>query len=542
MNFIERILDVLDASPHKPLVTEVDGTTLLPTVGPELARLVREARAALRGRGVRPGDRVALIGANSTLWVAADLAILAEGGVTVPIYPHQAADAQRIILEDSEPRLIVCEDERTAQAGGGAPAATVHLRDLYGHGEQITDRAAPRDVDDVVSIIYTSGISGEPKGVRQTLGNLDYALPVVTDAIEAIVADVEGDHRIFHYLPFCFAGSRLMLWLSLCRGHSIYLATHVDALFDEMATARPHYLLAVPAFLERLKARLERDLAERPRGLQLLWRRGMSAWRNRAQGKLTFFDKATLPLAQRLVFDGVRRRLGPALTCLISSSAPLGADTQRWFEMIGVPVYQAYGLTETTGIVSLDKAGRIEPGRVGHPVHGCEVRVDPDTSELLVRGPNVFAGYWRKPDDTAAAFSDGGWFHTGDRVERDDSGSLRIIGRAKNLLVAASGYNIAPEPLERKLVETIAGVQHAVVVGHGRPYLTAIVSGDARREDVDRGVKRINEALPHYSRVKKFYITDEPFTPDNGMLTHNRKLRRDAIEAIYDKAIEAMYA
>jgi long-chain acyl-CoA synthetase len=217
----------------------------------------------------------------------------------------------------------------------------------------------------------------------------------------------------------------------------------------------------------------------------------------------------------------------------------LSEDVQRWFTMIGMPVYQVYGLTETTGIVTIDDTKNVGLGRVGYPVPGCELKLS-EEGELLCRGPNIFTGYWGRPDATAQVLVNG-WLRTGDQAELDSRGSLRVIGRLKDVIVPASGHNVAPAPIEDLLQQGAEGIQQAVVVGHGRPYLTALVTGDVEPNLLDRALARINAGLPHYQRVRKLYRAPEPFTPENGLLTANQKLRRAMIEARYHDAIEEMY-
>jgi long-chain acyl-CoA synthetase len=202
-------------------------------------------------------------------------------------------------------------------------------------------------------------------------------------------------------------------------------------------------------------------------------------------------------------------------------------------------VYQAYGLTETTGIVSLDEPDKVVPGRVGIALEGVETRIS-EEGELQVRGPNIFKGYWRKPDETAKAIVDD-WFLTGDQVEIE-AGNLKIIGRVKNLLVPESGHNVAPEPLEETFREHCPQAEQCVVIGHARPFLAILVTGNPPREVVDAALERVNADLPFYRRLREAILVDESFTPENGMLTANQKLRRAVIEQRFRPQIDEMYA
>ncbi len=208
--------------------------------------------------------------------------------------------------------------------------------------------------------------------------------------------------------------------------------------------------------------------------------------------------------------------------------------------MLGIPVLQVYGLTETTAICTMDDPRHLEPGKVGPAIPEIEMQVG-ENQEILVRGPNIFPGYWNRPHETARVLRDG-WFHTGDQGEVDAAGNWRIIGRLKNLIILNSGHNIAPEPLEDELVRRLPGAQQAVLVGNGCSFLAAIVTGKCRRDEVERVLEQFNHELPHYKGVRAFYLSAEAFSVENGLLTANGKLKRDAISARFRSAIDEMYA
>lgn len=538
MSFIDTLFSNLEASKHRPVVTEVHGDQLVATTGAELADLVARARGRLRARGLKPGDRAVLLAHNGAHWVAADLALLGEGAVVVPMYARQDPAELVAMMHDCRPVLVVCgSDELVGGVRAHWPEAPVLTYPELFDGEPVREPPVSRAPSDPVTIVYTSGTSGEPKGVVNTVANVDFMLPRTAGALEAMMGPARREHRVFHYLPFCFSGSRVVLWTCLYRANGIMVSTDLSQLTTELATARPNYLLNVPAVLERIRRGVDAKVRGRGRAVAWLYDRAVDAWLRSSRGRR---DRALVALARRLIFRKVRRQLGPDLECLICGSAPLAEETQRWFGLLDLPVYQVYGLTETTAIVTMDVPPVSVPGRVGRAIDGVEMRLG-DDGELLVRGPNVFAGYFERPDATAAAF-DGDWFRTGDQAEIDVDGRLRIVGRTKNLLVPASGHNVAPEPLEQMLVEGIPGVEQAVVVGHGRPWLAALLTGDLEPSVVDEHLARINEGLPHYRRIRAWHRCDEPFTVENGLLTANQKLRRREVEARYADAVEAMYA
>jgi long-chain acyl-CoA synthetase len=207
--------------------------------------------------------------------------------------------------------------------------------------------------------------------------------------------------------------------------------------------------------------------------------------------------------------------------------------------MLGIPVLQVYGLTETTAICTMDDPRHVEPGRVGPAIGGVEMKLG-ENDEIVVCGPNIFSGYWNRPEETAKALHDG-WFHTGDQGEVDAAGNWRIIGRIKNLIVLGSGHNIAPEPIEDELLQAMSGAQQVVLVGNGRGYLSAIVTGKVTREQAQAALDAVNLSLPHYKQVRAFRIRAEAFSIENGLLTANGKLKRGVIAARLKSEIEEMY-
>src|SRR6266436_2823696 len=260
----------------------------------------------------------------------------------------------------------------------------------------------------------------------------------------------------------------------------------------------------------------------------------------------TLFPSAPLrsvpSMPRRAKPGSARMRDAPAphLRALICGSAPLAPETQQFFLMIGIPVLQAYGLTETTAICTLDDPRlQAEPGYVGQAIRGIEMKTV-DNEEIVVRGPHVFAGYWNRPEETARVLRDG-WFHTGDRGEVNLCGNWRIIGRIKNLIILNSGHNIPPEPIEDKIAQHLPGAQHVVVVGNGRGYLCVLVAGSVEPQDLQSALDAVNPALPHYRQIRNFAVVRESFTPENGMLTANGKLRRDTINSRFASEINSMY-
>jgi long-chain acyl-CoA synthetase len=443
------------------------------------------------------------------------------------------------MLRDAEATLLIVSDAALlASIEPHLPSgcALVRYEELFAQEDAVTG-AAESNADEPITIIYTSGTSGEPKGVMLSARNVDFMLDVTVERIGRMTEAGREEDRVFHYLPLCFAGSRIMLWSQLRRGNPMFLSTDLGNLAEEMRTATPHYFLNVPVLLERIKAGVEKKLGEKP-WLHRLYANAIAAAGKEVAAR-SGKDKLALALGERLLFPKIKKLLGENLEFLVCGSAPLAEATQRWFQILGLPVYQVYGLTETTGIVTIDDTDNVVAGRVGFPVPGCEIAIG-EGGELLCRGPNVFAGYFRRPEASAEILRDG-WFHSGDQAELDAAGRVKIIGRLKDVIVPESGHNVAPVPIEDRMQRAAVGIEQVVVVGHGRPYLTALVAGDIADHDLDAVREAVNAALPHYQRLRKAFRVPELFTPENGLLTANQKLRRKAIEAHYRDAIEEMY-
>jgi long-chain acyl-CoA synthetase len=242
-----------------------------------------------------------------------------------------------------------------------------------------------------------------------------------------------------------------------------------------------------------------------------------------------------------LIFRNIRDRFGSNLRGLVCGSAPLAPETQDFFAMLGIPIWQVYGLTETCGICTMDDPAQPgEPGRVGLAIPGIEMKAG-DNDEILVRGPNIFPGYWNRPEETARVLQEG-WFHSGDQGEMNSRENWRISGRIKNLLVLNSAHKVAPEPLEEKIAQRLAGAQQVVVVGNGRGYLCVLITGTVDANAAQDALDKLNMEVPHYRQIRNFVILPEAFTPESGLLTANGKLRRDAINDKFHTEIEQMYA
>ena len=556
MNFLENIFSRLHAASGRVVLIEARDGGNVPATGADLLRQIQAARGYLRASGLAKGDRCALVAPNSIRWAALDLAILAEGLIAVPLYARQAPEELAAMLRDAGPGLICCGDAALRDAIGAAlPDAQnnaprlVLFDEIFGAASQPApdEPVAPVTLSpqDTVAILYTSGTSGEAKGVMLTAGNIGHMLSCTTERLDQLMGARDVPDRVFHYLPFCFAGSWILLLSCLSRTSVLTLSMDLTKLADEMRGAAPNYFLNVPTLLERIRAGVEDGIRKRGGTIAKIFDRAQPAWLRVNAKTPRPWDFFWLGLAGTFIFPSIRKRLGPNLRALICGSAPLARETQLFFMMLGIPVLQVYGLTETTAICTMDdprhiQSGQIEPGRVGPAIAGIEMKIG-ENQEILVRGPNIFPGYWHRPEQTAQVLRDG-WFHTGDQGDVDASGNWRITGRLKNLVILNSGHNIAPEPIEEELLRAIRGAQHVVLVGNGRSFLAAIVTGNAARAEIESQLERLNATLPHYRKIRMFHVAQEPLTIENGLLTANGKLKRDAIAARFADEIERMYA
>ncbi len=546
MNFLEHIFDKLEATENTTVLWELHDQhefNFGPT-GRGLLKQVAQARTFLRSKGLKEGDRCALLGHNGIDWVALDLAIMAEGLIVVPLYARQAPAELVAMMKDCSPALICCGDQ-TLRDGIAQNWPDVPPQYLFKEILAQTDvgvLAKPQLADsDPVTIIYTSGTSGEAKGVVLTAGNVSHMLDCTSGRLNLLMENKPGQDRVFHYLPFCFAGSWIMLLTCLLRGSLLTLNTDLGKLANEMRTVAPDYFLNVPALLERMRKAVDEQLWKTGGIVRMIYTRAKAAWMRKQEGRTRFSDASWLALANTMVFPTIRKKMiGANLKALICGSAPLNVETQLYFNMLGIAVLQVYGLTETTAICTMDDPRHVEPGRVGPVINGIEMKLG-ENEELIVRGPHIFPGYWNRPQETAKALRDG-WFHTGDQGEVDAAGNWRIIGRIKNLIILGSGHNIAPEPIEDELLRNLPGAQQIVLVGNGRGYLSMIVTGSVTREQAQVAVDAVNSQLPHYKQVRAFHVHPEPFSIENGLLTANGKLKRDLIAATLQPEIEEMYS
>jgi long-chain acyl-CoA synthetase len=548
MPFVGEIFSQLKATAATTVLQEIRDGQVTGVTGGEFLELVNKARTFLAAKALKKGDRCGLLAANSIRWMAIDLAAMAEGLIVVPLYFRQAPAELITMMKDSTVALVCCGDATLRDGihqnwtGVNWPEPPPHFLfdEIFAGVDGITlDRPQVRDTD-AVTIIYTSGTSGEAKGVVLAAANVGFMLGCTSARLDVLMGGRSGQDRVFHYLPLSFCASWIAVLTFLLRGSLVTLNTDLTKIPSDMPAVAPHYFLNVPQLLERMQRGVDEQIAQKGGVAQAIYSRAKSAWVRQKEKRPQAGDALWMWLANTIVFPAIRKKMvGEHLKALICGSAPLTPETQDYFSMLGISVLQVYGLTETTGICTMDDPNHVTPGRVGPAIPGIEMKLA-DNDEIIVRGPNVFPGYWNRPQQTADVLRDG-WFHSGDQGEVDGSGNWRIVGRLKNLIVLGSGHKIAPETIEEDIARHLPAAQQVVVVGNGRGFLSAIVTGNVTPEQVQSALAAVNPHLPHYKQVRAFRVRPDAFSIENGMLTANGKLKRDLISACMKSEIEEMY-
>jgi long-chain acyl-CoA synthetase len=534
-------------------------------------RVLRLA-AWLEAEGVKPGDRVGVLGHNSIEWFLSDFAILRLGAVTVPAYFTDPTESVEYVFNDAGCKIILVEageqqkklnslDIKTIPFSGAGKSVDSISRDEKwdsGPGVETPDR------DTLATLIYTSGTTGNPKGVMLTHGNL---LSDVAAGLGGVA--IFPEDLFLSFLPVSHAFERTVgHFLVVASGAEIAYAEDVTTLMRDMPEVKPTAMISVPRLYEKIYAGVNAKM-EASAVKKLLFDRaqslGMERFELRQQGgDLTGMKAFLWGVLDHLVNAKLREKMGGNLRLFISGGAALSPTIARFLLAADITVLPGYGLTETSPVLSVNTLDKIKPESVGRPLPGVEIKQLED-GELLVRGPMVMSGYWNRPDATKEVLDEDGWLSTGDIVELDDEGFIRIVDRKKEIMVLTNGENVPPAIIEQHLSQDSAILQ-SLVIAENRPYVAALVvpdmEGMALAWKKDHGgalpddwktntvthqwmLERMRfdeHDLPSYMQVKKFTFIDDEWTQINGMLTPTLKVKRRMISELHTAEIEQLFA
>ncbi len=564
----------------------------------QVGQSVREIAHGLMALGFERGETASILANTVIQWVLADLAVLSCAGVSNGIYPTDAPSQVHYLCSDSRTAVLFVEDEEQldkvlevrerlallrkivvfdmqglhdlddAQVIGLDALCALGREHLAAHPGEIGRRVAAVEPDDLAILVYTSGTTGRPKGAMLAHRSLVCAMR----GYNVAVTQDESDERMC-FLPLCHIAERMGgEYYSMYTGSKLNFVENPETVPENVREIAPTVATAVPRVWEKFYSAVSIAINESGRLQQIAyaWAIGTGAEVARrvlAGESVPASLKLRFLLARWLVLDSVRKLVGVhrARYC-VTGAAPISPELVRWYLALGVPMFEVWGMTETAGLATYTPADRIRPGRIGVPAPWNEVRVDPATSEILVRGPNVFSGYLNMPEKTAEAIDAEGWLHTGDVGEVDQEGVLKIVDRMKDIIITAGGKNVTPSEIENEL-KFSPYVTDAVVIGDARAFLTALIMIDqenvekfAQDHDVPFGnyasltrapqvrsliqaeLDRVNRGFARVEQIRKFHLIETQLSAEDEELTPTMKLKRRLVEHKYAPQIDAMYA
>jgi len=570
----------------------------------EYADSVALAAHALLALGIEPGDRVAIHSENRPEWLSADLGAIAVRGITVGLYPTNPPAEVSYLLRDSGSRILIAEDQEQVDKAlavqGNCPdlewivyleprgVATMHHPMLISwteflergrlhqeeHPDALEDLAARAKPEDVVTLVYTSGTTGPPKGAMLTNANVEFATDVIASGGGIYQPPPTTEDVILSYLPLCHVAERaITTWSNAGAGVVVHFAESIETVTTNLREVQPTLFFAVPRIWEKLKAGVEIKMmsaSRLKRATYAFWMKvgnSMADRMLRNGGSHTMVTRMMYALGYVFLFRSLRDRIGlRKVRAASSAAAPIAPEVLFFFFSIGVVVNELYGMTENSAIATTNRAGRIKLGTVGEPQPGTEVRIDEATGEILTRHPGTFAGYWNKPDATHEAIDADGWLHTGDVGEWVDGTHVKIVDRIKDIIITAGGKNISPSEIENSL-KSSPFIREAVVIGDKRPYLTALIGIEedtvgswaqqrripyttyrdlSEKEEVLRLVQQlileVNERFARVENIRKFRMIPKALDHEDGELTATQKVKRSSLMTLFETLVDDMYA
>jgi long-chain acyl-CoA synthetase len=560
-----------------------------PIAARQVCDTVESLAARLMQLGLNKGDRAGILGETRAEWAFADLAILCSAGITVPIYNTLPPKQAQYIINDSQMKMLFVSNEAQLKKileirneipsiqqifvfdpPADMPPNVTELTDAIRDGKEflksdpqmVRKRASEVQPDDIFTLVYTSGTTGEPKGVMLTHGN------VMSNIESAVVFfDFRRDDVSLSFLPLSHIFERMAgFYAILYVGATIAYAESIEALSKNMTEIRPTLFMAVPRVYEKFYQRIMDNAAAETGLTKKIMDWALAVGAKYSEAKLSGANGGGLlglkwSIANQLVFKKIRERLGGRLRLLVSGGAALPRQLAFFFYGIGLTIFEGYGLSETSPVIACNRPGKFKFGTVGAPIPGVEVKIAED-GEILTRGPHVMKGYFNKPQQTAEAISPDGWFHTGDIGEIDSEGFLRITDRKKDLIKTSGGKYIAPQYVENA-VKTSKYITQIVVVGEKRKFPSALVVPNIDTlkkfaaanqiandkllenprviEEVSKDIDRLSKELAPFERIKKIALLPNEFTIESGEMTPSLKIKRKVVEQKYKDIIDGLY-
>jgi long-chain acyl-CoA synthetase len=581
-NVVSVVFDHEREDPHFPLYQRLVDGNWVDVKATEAAAQIRSAAQGLIANGVQAGDRVAILSATRYEWAILDLAILAVGAMTVPIYETSSAEQVSWVLSDSEAVLLFAETDahaaiaaaldddlpqlrRTIQIEGAGPNALDQLA-ADGAGvdpDEVAQRIGQIRAGDPATLIYTSGTTGRPKGCQLTHSNLLYEIRGAKSAAPTLL---DRGQRMLVFLPLAHVLARAIALAGVHNKVTVGFTSDIKNLVPMFAVFKPTVVVSVPRVFEKVYNTAEQNAADGGKGkiFGLAATTAIEYSEALDGGGPGLLLKLRHAVFDKLVYGKLRAALGGDCTASISGGAPLGARLGHFYRGVGLTIYEGYGLTETSAAITVNRIGDIKVGTVGKLLPGNSMRIAED-GELLVRGGVVFHGYWRNEAATADAIKDG-WFHTGDLGEVDADGFLKIVGRKKEIIVTAGGKNVAPAVLEDSL-RAHPLISQALAFGDAQPFIGALSTidpdafegwkqrnskdaaatvGDLATDpdllaEIELAIKDANSHVSAAEAIRKFRILPVDFTEDTGELTPTLKVKRKVVVEKFADEIAAIY-
>jgi long-chain acyl-CoA synthetase len=578
-NLTDLVVDNAVAQPHKVVFRRKVADRWQDVTAREFLAEVTGLAKGMIAAGVEPGDRVGLMAKTRYEWTLTDFAIWFAGAVTVPIYETSSVEQVQWILSDSQAVACVVESDHHAglaeQAREGSPSLK-HvwqidgggLTEVSATGTQVPDatveeRRRAAGLADLATIIYTSGTTGRPKGCELTHGNFVVLAKNAVARLNEVVS-AEGASTLL-FLPLAHVFARFIQVLCVATPVTMGHAPDVKNLVEDLGGFQPTFILSVPRVFEKVYNGAEQKAEAGGKGKIFRKAADAAVAYSRAldAGGPSLLLRLQHAVFNVLVYGKLRAALGGRAQYAVSGGAPLGERLGHFYRGIGLVVLEGYGLTESTAPATVNTPELIKIGTVGPPLPGTAVKID-DDGEVLLRGVHVFRGYWNNPEATTEAF-DGGWFHTGDIGELDSDGYLRITGRKKELIVTASGKNVAPAVLEDR-IRAHPLVSQCMVVGDQKPFISALITLDPEmaptwlanngkagmsleqaiedpdvHAEIQRAVDDANEAVSRAESIRKFDLLAVDFTEESGHLTPSLKLKRNIVMKDFGDAVDRLY-